>query len=128
MCLCETHRETEAVDWDLEFCSKLITFATIAYDDESVGRIQIEQNMESPGAVGRRRGTSRSNVEDQALDQIAKEVSQSFYSIFLTIQHRFAAEAIDTPVSFELNELTTKEDIFWLQMLDVFILHRKTKS
>lgn len=30
--------------------------------------------MESPGAVGRRRGTSRSNVEDQALDQIAKEV------------------------------------------------------
>lgn len=32
-------------------------------------------NMESPGAAGRRRGTSRSNVEDQALDQIAKEVS-----------------------------------------------------
>lgn len=31
--------------------------------------------MESPGAAGRRRGTSRSNVEDQALDQIAKEVS-----------------------------------------------------
>ncbi|XP_031632227.1 leucine-rich repeat flightless-interacting protein 2 isoform X2 [Contarinia nasturtii] len=29
--------------------------------------------MESPGAAGRRRGTSRSNVEDQALDQIAKE-------------------------------------------------------
>lgn len=31
--------------------------------------------MDSPGAAGRRRGTSRSNVEDQALDQIAKEVS-----------------------------------------------------
>lgn len=31
--------------------------------------------MESPGAVGRRRGNARSNVEDQALDQIAKEVS-----------------------------------------------------
>lgn len=31
--------------------------------------------MESPGAAGRRRGTSRNNVEDQALDQIAKEVS-----------------------------------------------------
>ncbi|XP_055305165.1 leucine-rich repeat flightless-interacting protein 2 isoform X2 [Sitodiplosis mosellana] len=29
--------------------------------------------MESPGAAGRRRGTPRSNVEDQALDQIAKE-------------------------------------------------------
>lgn len=38
--------------------------------------------MESPGAVGRRRGTSRSNVEDQALDQIAKEVSQSIQSFF----------------------------------------------
>lgn len=31
--------------------------------------------MESPGAVGRRRGNSRSNAEDQALDQIAREVS-----------------------------------------------------
>lgn len=31
--------------------------------------------MESPGAAGRRRGNARSNVEDQALDQIAKEVS-----------------------------------------------------
>lgn len=31
-------------------------------------------NMESPGAGGRRRGNTRSNVEDQALDQIAKEV------------------------------------------------------
>lgn len=31
--------------------------------------------MESPGAVGRRRGNSRVNAEDQALDQIAKEVS-----------------------------------------------------
>lgn len=40
--------------------------------------------MESPGAVGRRRGTSRSNVEDQALDQIAKEVSPSIYSSFLS--------------------------------------------
>lgn len=41
--------------------------------------------MESPGAVGRRRGTSRSNVEDQALDQIAKEVSQSnYFRIFLS--------------------------------------------
>lgn len=29
--------------------------------------------MESPGAVGRRRGTTRVNAEDQALDQIAKE-------------------------------------------------------
>ncbi|KAG4067678.1 hypothetical protein HA402_005450 [Bradysia odoriphaga] len=30
--------------------------------------------MESPGAVGRRRrGNSRSNAEDQALDQIARE-------------------------------------------------------
>lgn len=39
--------------------------------------------MESPGAVGRRRGTSRSNVEDQALDQIAKEVSKLlFFSLF----------------------------------------------
>lgn len=29
--------------------------------------------MDSPGAVGRRRGNSRINAEDQALDQIAKE-------------------------------------------------------
>lgn len=35
--------------------------------------------MESAGAVGRRRGASRSNAEDQALDQIAKEVSVFFY-------------------------------------------------
>lgn len=31
--------------------------------------------LESPGAVGRRRGNSRVNGDDQALDQIAKEVS-----------------------------------------------------
>lgn len=31
--------------------------------------------MESPGAGGRRRGNTRSNAEDQALDQIAREVS-----------------------------------------------------
>lgn len=36
--------------------------------------------MDSPGAAGRRRGTSRSNVEDQALDQIAKEVRLIFFS------------------------------------------------
>lgn len=35
--------------------------------------------MESPGAAGRRRGNSRSNVEDQALDQIAKEVSLELF-------------------------------------------------
>ena len=34
--------------------------------------------MDSPGAVGRRRGNSRSNAEDQALDQIAREVSVLF--------------------------------------------------
>lgn len=31
--------------------------------------------MDSPGAGGRRRGTTRVSAEDQALDQIAKEVS-----------------------------------------------------
>jgi hypothetical protein len=31
--------------------------------------------MESPGALGRRRGTTKVSAEDQALDQIAKEVS-----------------------------------------------------
>lgn len=31
--------------------------------------------MDSPSAGGRRRGNSRINAEDQALDQIAKEVS-----------------------------------------------------
>lgn len=34
--------------------------------------------LESPGASGRRRGNSRTNAEDQALDQIAKEVSDTF--------------------------------------------------
>jgi hypothetical protein len=33
--------------------------------------------MDSPGAGGRRRGNSRINAEDQALDQIAREVSTS---------------------------------------------------
>lgn len=37
--------------------------------------------MDSPGAVGRRRGNSRINAEDQALDQIAKEVSGSIFFI-----------------------------------------------
>lgn len=32
--------------------------------------------MDSPGAIGRRRGNTRSNAEDQALDQIAREVSR----------------------------------------------------
>lgn len=40
-------------------------------------------NMESPGAVGRRRGNSRSNAEDQALDQIAREVR--FVVVFIII-------------------------------------------
>lgn len=35
----------------------------------------ITNEMESPGASGRRRVSSRTNAEDQALDQIAKEVS-----------------------------------------------------
>lgn len=30
--------------------------------------------MDSPGASGRRRGAAKVNAEDQALDQIAKEV------------------------------------------------------
>jgi hypothetical protein len=30
--------------------------------------------MDSPGANGRRRGTTKVSAEDQALDQIAKEV------------------------------------------------------
>ncbi|CAG9802574.1 unnamed protein product [Chironomus riparius] len=29
--------------------------------------------MDSPGAIGRRRGTTKVSAEDQALDQIAKE-------------------------------------------------------
>lgn len=40
--------------------------------------------MESPGAAGRRRGNSRSNVEDQALDQIAKEVSSALNHLIST--------------------------------------------
>lgn len=48
-------------------------------------------NMDSPGAAGRRRGTSRSNVEDQALDQIAKEVS--LIHLFFTFVH--ISEATD---------------------------------
>lgn len=35
----------------------------------------ITNEMESPGASGRRRVSTRTNAEDQALDQIAKEVS-----------------------------------------------------
>jgi hypothetical protein len=36
----------------------------------------INGKMESPGALGRRRGTTKVSAEDQALDQIAKEVSK----------------------------------------------------
>lgn len=39
--------------------------------------------MDSPGAGGRRRGTTRVSAEDQALDQIAKEVSNQL--LFLTL-------------------------------------------
>lgn len=45
--------------------------------------------MESPGAAGRRRGNTRSNVEDQALDQIAKEVSSTI--TFINAIHSCAA-------------------------------------
>lgn len=38
-------------------------------------KIPSKSNMDSPGAGGRRRGTTRVSAEDQALDQIAKEVS-----------------------------------------------------
>lgn len=41
----------------------------------------ITNEMESPGASGRRRGNSRTNAEDQALDQIAKEVSVTEFFI-----------------------------------------------
>lgn len=34
--------------------------------------------MDSPGAIGRRRGTTKVSAEDQALDQIAKEVSEMY--------------------------------------------------
>lgn len=37
----------------------------------------ITNEMESPGASGRRRVSTRTNAEDQALDQIAKEVSDT---------------------------------------------------
>jgi hypothetical protein len=37
--------------------------------------------MDSPGAGGRRRGNSRINAEDQALDQIAREVSTIFQNV-----------------------------------------------
>lgn len=42
--------------------------------------------MDSPGAVGRRRGNTRSNAEDQALDQIAREVSAKFFFFFYLIR------------------------------------------
>lgn len=41
--------------------------------------------MDSPGAVGRRRGTTRVNAEDQALDQIAKEVSAFFFCLKFSV-------------------------------------------
>lgn len=37
--------------------------------------------MDSSSAVGRRRVNSRVNAEDQALDQIAKEVNIIFYTL-----------------------------------------------
>lgn len=39
----------------------------------NITRFKRQYKMESPGAVGRRRGNSRVNAEDRALDQIAKE-------------------------------------------------------
>ena len=56
-----------------------------------------ETNMESPGAGGRRRGTTRVSAEDQALDQIAKEVSdhllfaELIYSLLLTHDLNYCA-------------------------------------
>lgn len=37
--------------------------------------------MDSPGAIGRRRGTTKVSAEDQALDQIAKEVRLVIFQI-----------------------------------------------
>lgn len=72
--------------------------------------------MESPGAVGRRRGTSRSNVEDQALDQIAKEVSPSIYSSFLSNTNLpiFALFSIRHRVQTEW--YAAKKDCNWKRM------------
>lgn len=39
--------------------------------------------MDSPGASGRRRGATKLNAEDQALDQIAKEV------VFFKCEYKF---------------------------------------
>lgn len=44
--------------------------------------------MDSPGAGGRRRGTTRVSAEDQALDQIAKEVNATFQTTLFSLPHR----------------------------------------
>lgn len=50
--------------------------------------------MDSPGALGRRRGTTKASAEDQALDQIAKEVRHGvkfnhfFFSSPILITHK----------------------------------------
>lgn len=57
--------------------------------------------MESPGAAGRRRGNSRSNVEDQALDQIAKEVSSA-------LNHLISTTNISAYIIFIYNTILNK--------------------
>lgn len=58
--------------------------------------------MDSPGAVGRRRGNSRSNAEDQALDQIAKEVSHYIKKFFFFLFSSFIALKLKNKISTKL--------------------------
>uniref|UniRef100_T1GN07 Uncharacterized protein n=1 Tax=Megaselia scalaris TaxID=36166 RepID=T1GN07_MEGSC len=68
--------------------------------------------MDSPGAVGRRRGTSRVNAEDQALDQIAKEKSKKSICISRQTYLSFGREEnIICGVFRRINHLN---DIFFL--------------
>lgn len=59
--------------------------------------------MESPGAAGRRRGNSRSNVEDQALDQIAKEVSSALNHLISTQTYRHISYSYTIHLSTKSN-------------------------
>lgn len=80
--------------------------------------------MESPGAVGRRRGTSRSNVEDQALDQIAKEVSQSIFFSFFFHSTRIY-RILHVEVKKKKKSTARKIYIFSMQTLKAIIFQRE---
>jgi hypothetical protein len=76
--------------------------------------------MENPGAIGgRRRGATKHSAEDQALDQIAKEVRFNLVKMFLL--YATNSVLILVKVYFELTAILNSKTVSLSQSAPVYL-------